>query len=1017
MNAVREPGLDQAAPRRGGERLYRVVADDPLTLLEWAADEFLAPDADGGPFPSPSYLLVLRQGGLRDDLFTLAASREVTGWFDPPVCVFHELPMWLGSTSRTPLGDFERAALIEHVMRRAGGAVFRGREGAFLSSVERLIGELVSEGVTAGQLEEAVSRVRYSEPFENERDRALAAVYRAYLEVLEAGGRRDGRDTLADTALAVRADPAGLARRLGGRREIRIVGLSDLRGGWRMLLDSLAQSPVIERVVLYEIAGVEGMAGRWPQTVRLVAARDEDAELEAVALRVRELLDSGVGPETIAVVPRDGRPYVDIALRALRAVGVPAAARRRVGLTAVPVVRAVVALLDAAAAGWTRHSLALLGAQPYFAADLDVRVINYIGYRRRVVGLSAWREAFDRLLEEARAAEALAETGDNEGRRRSLPAAWVERARERFIAFASAASPMDEARPLAAWLQWLSDWLERDPWRIEERAARVPEERWQVVRLDLLAWRELKRIVADWAEAEREWPGDSAQLPAAMFVERLRLMLAGDVALWTETGRGVVVAEALAASHRSFDHLFLVGMNAGRFPRRAPSSLVLAEPDRGALRKAGLPLETSAEWEARERILFRTLVAGARRSLTLSYRRLDDLGGVANPSAFVDSLRDACAVEEVTPDVAAVCRGRDMAEHAWRVARIERDRATARHSPWNGRIESATLRSWLAERFGDGFVWSPTSLEAYAKCPWAWFSERLLYLKEYQDPDEDMDALVRGSVLHDALRRFYDAARERVGGPVMLRSGDVAWALPLLREALCEALAKGGETLWLGHPALRSVKYAELQRMLERYLSFEIEENETGFNPRKRDRKSVRTAVESHEVVFSNAVLERDGIALKYRGVIDRIEVGADERVPGRYVAAVDYKTSKYSAPASGNKEGWDDGVVLQVPLYAHALAQLRPGWQVARVEYRAVKHVERLHRLDLVRVEKTGAETDERAAARMDAALSAAVAKVRGVREGIFPAAPAPSCKCSPFCHAWDICRVAGGPDDGRER
>ena len=960
--------------------------------------------------------------------------RGVAGWLDPAICVFHELPRWLGATDRRPLGDFERAALLEHLLRQAGGPVFLGRESAFLAPVERLFGELTGESVTAEAFAAAVAAVAGRETFERARDAALVGVYRAYRGVLEREGRRDGRDTLADVAAAVRADPGGLASRLGGRREIRIAGLADLRGGWRLLLDALAASPAVDRVMIYHTeplpiaAAVEKLPGPDTPAARLfrvprqagvagvIAARDEESELEAVAAQVRGLVDSGVGPDRIAVISREGRPYVDLALRALGAAGVPATARRRVALLTIPVVRAVIAVLEAAAAGWTRHALAGLGAQPYFAADLDVRVINHIGYRRRVAGLAEWSAAFDRLLDEARAAEALAEQRE-EPQVRSLPPAWVERARQRFATFVAAAGPMDDARTLAGWLAWLDAWLARDPWRIEERCARVPDERWQIVRLDLLGWGHLRLVAADWAAAERAWPGNGALMPAAEFLERLRTMLAGDAAMWTETGRGVVVAEALAASHRSFDHLFLVGMDAGRFPRRAPSSLLLSDRDREALRVAGLPLETVDEWEARERGLFRTLVGGAGQSLTVSYRRLDDLGGAANPSAFVEALGEVCRLEERAVATLAVCRTPALGLHAHRVARIERERATGRLSPWNGQVAAVSLREWLSDRFGDEFVWSPTSLEAYAKCPWSWFSERLLRLGRHEDPNEDMDALVRGSVLHDALHRFYDAARSRTGAPVVLRDGDSGWALPLLRDSLRDALAAAGETLWLGHPALREVKYGELERLLGRFLAFEIEEGESAFNSRTKAAGSVRTAVESHELTFGDARLERDGVVLRYRGIIDRVEVGNDDRAPGRYLAAVDYKTSKYAAPAAGNKAAWDDGVVLQVPLYAHALAQLRPGWAVARVEYRAVKHAERLHLLNLVRVRRGAPENDQEAAARLEASLAAAIGHVRTVRSGAFPAAPAPSCHCPPFCHAWDICRVAGGPDDGWDR
>jgi hypothetical protein len=46
-----------------------------------------------------------------------------------------------------------------------------------------------------------------------------------------------------------------------------------------------------------------------------------------------------------------------------------------------------------------------------------------------------------------------------------------------------------------------------------------------------------------------------------------------------------------------------------------------------------------------------------------------------------------------------------------------------------------------------------------------------------------------------------------------------------------------------------------------------------------------------------------------------------------------------------------------------------------------------------------------------MEAALDAVAGHVRRARNGEFPAQPAPSCMCPRFCHAWEICRVKGGP------
>jgi len=50
-------------------------------------------------------------------------------------------------------------------------------------------------------------------------------------------------------------------------------------------------------------------------------------------------------------------------------------------------------------------------------------------------------------------------------------------------------------------------------------------------------------------------------------------------------------------------------------------------------------------------------------------------------------------------------------------------------------------------------------------------------------------------------------------------------------------------------------------------------------------------------------------------------------------------------------------------------------------------------------------------AGAKLAAALDAAGERVLQVRSAVLPAFPAPSCGCSPFCPARDICRIPGGP------
>ncbi|HEX9107244.1 MAG TPA: PD-(D/E)XK nuclease family protein, partial [Longimicrobiales bacterium] len=724
--------------------------------------------------------------------------------------------------------------------------------------------------------------------------------------------------------------------------------------------------------------------------VRLIVAPDAQREMEEVAARVRALVDGGVPPHRIAVVAREARPQLPMVAAALERFGLPVTARLRTGLDEVPVVRAVLALLDVAAGGWTRHGLVELADQPYLGVELDAVAINALGYRERIEGLAQWEAGLERLLLEARAREAKEAAGESEqnGYARPLPPSWrVEKALTQLGALRERFGTLLEPRSLTEWTAWLQELVAEKaattdastppaarPWRLVDAVYDAPPGREAVVRLDLAGLKGLSGIAQGWSEALARWGGGDVLLDVDAFAAWLREELDADVALWTGTRRGVQVLEALAAAYRSFDHVFLVGLEAGRFPRQAGRSPLLDSVEREALIAAGLPLNGRAAWDDRERELFRSVVAavpgaagragvdGARSvapSLTVSYSRLDEAGREVAKSSFLEALEDVVQpVAEEIPAARVLTPGLPLCPperlpDAERVARLERRRQAGHAFPGNGTIEDPELAAWLADHFGEGRTWSPTQLEEFAKCPWAYFCGRVLRLEKREDPDTELDPALRGSILHDALQRFFDAAVARAGGPVLLAEQDLPWAEPALLDALDAAIEAAGQDAWLGHPALRPARRGELRRTLKRYLQFEIEQTAAYYNNRKKASQSLRTGVMEHEKLFDDVVLEREGVRFRFRGRIDRVEVGVDERVPGdvaRYVAAVDYKSTKYSTPGAGDPDAWDEGIVLQVPLYAHALAQLWPGARVARVEYRTLKSPQIVHPLELVR-------------------------------------------------------------------
>lgn len=1053
-------------------KLELMVSADVKLLLGAAADGFLQPlsATPDDPFPTPQYLLALRQGALRDDVIRLAARKGCKGWFYPPLCIFHELPLWLGQPAAAPLGDVERLALLGSIVRGVGGEVFGRlrRLDYYLESLDRFIGELISEGTTAEEFKTATAAAAagVQGSFPKRKQSELASIYADYLEALDREGVRDGRDELASIARLVAKDPEALSERLGGRREIRLYGLSDLRGGWRRLLTSLVDSSATDRVRIYvthqytsselhdlppaAVTYLEKRDNVWARSIfgtkepngnsrprgsfSIIEAPNTEREMGEVAKRVRRLVDAGTPPHRVSIVARSGRPHVDLAVRALKVFGVPATARLRTSCSEIPVIKAVASLLAAASDGWTRQRLVDLARSPFFGPLFDSDVFDFLGFRRAIRGLSAWRAA---IYELSRQPDGPLESEDKvgSGSVRRPTSACAAKTLEEFDAFRGHAGDLDRRQTLYDWVAWLEDFMQRDPFDFEAKIYDAPEGEYASVKRDLAGWHALNGLISEWKSAVARWgdagvtdPVRNTAISVSEFSKRFRDLLDGQIGVWTESPRGVQVMEALAASHRGFDYVFLVGMEAGSFPHPASRSPILDDDERSRLRNAGIHLDTRADWDLRERELFRSVVGGAGQ-LTISYPKINLRGAETIRSSFIEALievADATTVPvdeyaAITPDtpLAPTTAARDQAFHG---AQIEYDRVRGVESPFSGIIIDRGLLSHLSERFDDNKLWSPSQIETYAKCPWAYFSIRLLRLQKLEEPDEEMEATVRGSLLHDALARFYDRAGDERGRPVFLRSSDLEWAESLMNDVLDTAFDDMEQLTWLGHPTLRPFKRSELKRDLLRYLAWEVEHHDRMEDVRKSDAAILRTGADYHELRFGedgDVVLERHGVVFRYRGIIDRVDRGVDARIEdaSRFVAAIDYKSSIRGVPGEGRSVAWDEGVVLQVPLYAHALTQLTDHAEVSRVEYRPLGETKpgaspgkaRAHCLQLYGVDKKTGDLvrNENDMAKMDNALNMVCKHVSSVRKGRFPVRPAPSCGCPAYCPAYDVCRV----------
>jgi hypothetical protein len=580
-----------------------------------------------------------------------------------------------------------------------------------------------------------------------------------------------------------------------------------------------------------------------PPRVESFSAAGAEGEARELARRLRALLDAGARPEGIGVVARDLAPYRLALRRQLRRLGVPFSGIGEKGaLTpAGRRGRAVVELLrqgeEVAADRW----LDACEAVPSPGPQVDLRLAFHAlgagrlhevaelrpddfsaGYALPVrLGLatagapdgarSAGGDPADPLRDDpepgepaggdpAAAGEVVAARRRVSGRRLRLAIRAAVQVRARLGGWPAQA-------PAAAQLARLHDLLAED-----------------------LGWspRPGQPLAVALAELRGELPGD---LPGGMALGRGELALLLARVLETVeadalggVGGGVQVLSAVEARARTFDHLFLAGLNREVFPRAVREDPLLSDELRRALRHVlpDVPMRRAAFDE--ERYLFAQLLSAAP-SVTLSWQVADDDGKPLSPSPWIErtaadlptvhapalyEAAAAAAADGARPrpadeqlvlaalhgtrrsfgELLPLALGEARAEWGPAVYALDAaDLAAARlrvldefdpdpRTP-EGRAAAGELGPYLGfvgrlgalhegvpePRRRDLYV---TALEALAGCPWQLFLTRLLRLEPPPDalgalPAADAQRL--GNLVHAALARLVREAEDGGGGP------------------------------------------------------------------------------------------------------------------------------------------------------------------------------------------------------------------------------------------------------------
>ncbi len=492
-------------------------------------------------------------------------------------------------------------------------------------------------------------------------------------------------------------------------------------------------------------------------------------------------------------------------------------------------------------------------------------------------------------------------------------------------------------------------------------------------------------------------------------------------------GGAVYIATTEELRGESFHSVFVPGLAEKCFPAKVVEDPILRDDTRRAL-----GMTTNEERVQFEKMQLELAIGAAEEDVLLSYPRIEL--GTARPRTPSFYALEAIAAGEgefpthvsIEARASNVAHARvgwpapedpqhaiDEAEHD--LALIDRVQNApagtssdgAAHYLLNANVHLARALRFRNERFwknwqrSDGLIdkaglakkgllkhqlaarsFSPTALQNFAACPYRFALYSLMKLQPTIEPAqiEDMDALQRGSLVHEVQYSLLVSLREKGLLPVTRQNLDEARTH--LDRVLAEVAAKFHDDLAPSIPRVWSDAIAAIAADLREVLRRSAEDEEWSpyyfeLSFGLKERRDADPASVDEPIVLDSG--------LRLRGSIDLIERRASDGA----LRVTDYKTGKVYAAKGGVIDG---GKTLQPVLYSLVVEKRFPELSIVggRLYY----------------CTSTGGFTDRYVPLSEEARESAdVVAKVVGaaLAEGNFPAAPVKDgcryCDYRPIC------------------
>lgn len=649
------------------------------------------------------------------------------------------------------------------------------------------------------------------------------------------------------------------------------------------------------------------------EMLRLTVCEDVEAECSLVAAQIKSLLREGLRCRDIAIVARSSESYEQAMFAALRRAGVPLFEDRRQPVAAQPLMRMVAAALDIAQHGFTADAvMRWLKAGLTQLDDEEIALLEDYALLWRVQGkrwLTQWT-AHPKGL------------GQAENQHSDLLLNKLNHLRELVVAplqqFCESlrdCNGFSGAQAVDTLLQTANI-----PVGLKKLRATLPPPQAQEL---LRIWELLMGLLDELADGLGEEP-----VGAARFCGLLGLILQQQtLGQLPQSLDAVSFGSAERVRLNSPRAVFVLGMNEGVFPQLPAKNSLVSDRDRAALTELGLHMQDNAPQQlAMERmVVYRTLTA-AREQLHISWALRTSSGDELAPSPVLRQLREQFPAVQVqdaaflppedklhghSAAFALLCEEQPkqsalyaalhnyFSQHERYATRLAALQRTVQEKPDSLRISSAETATAL---FNGVNYLSPSRVESYARCPFAYYCQ--YGLKATARKHVDYNPLLRGDILHRLFEQLFSchSCDELFELTASARQELVNRYLDDYAAEHFPAEIPARVTYLFNR--LRDIAASVFERMM---LQF----RHSAFRPVACElRIAPDSAVQPYRVQL------RDGSSLRLGGTIDRVDCGTfgGQRV----LRVVDYKTGSRKF----NLGELSQGLSLQLPVYLLALQQ-----------------------------------------------------------------------------------------------